>query len=41
MVRVNVAVVALIGATKAIKINNKFVIGDFDDDQAVIDRLNV
>jgi hypothetical protein len=41
MVRLNVAVVALIGTTKAIRINNKFLIGDFDDDQAVIDRLNV
>jgi len=41
MVRLNVAVVALIGTTKAIRINNRFLVGDFDDDQAVIDRLNV
>jgi hypothetical protein len=41
MVKLNTAVLALIGSTKAININNKFVVGDFDDDQAVIDRLEV
>ena len=41
MVKLNTAVLALIGSSKAININNKFVVGDFDDDQAVIDRLEV
>jgi len=41
MVKLNAAVLALIGSTHAIRINNRFLVGDFDDDQAVIERLEV
>jgi hypothetical protein len=41
MVKLSIAVVALISSSDAVKINNRFIVGDFDDDQAVIERVLV
>jgi hypothetical protein len=39
MVKISIAVFALISSSDAIKTKNRFIVGDFDDDQAVIDRV--
>lgn len=41
MVKISIAVFALISSSDAIKTKNRFIVGDFDDDQAVIDRVLV
>ena len=41
MVKLSIAIVALLSSTDAVKIKNGFLVGDFDDDQAVIDRVLV
>lgn len=41
MVKLSIAVFALIRSSDAVRIKNKFIVGDFDDDQAVIERVLV
>ena len=41
MVKLSIAIVALIGTSNAVKVKNGFIVGDFDDDQAVIERVLV
>jgi len=41
MVKLSIAVFALISTSDAVKVKNRFIVGDFDDDQAVIERVLV
>ena len=41
MVKLSLAVIALLRTSDAVGIKNKFLVGDFDDDQQVIERVLV